>query len=49
MDCIAATGASVGMWCDGKGVGGERYRVGGAVKVEGRVGQLCGDRWEGSR
>jgi hypothetical protein len=32
MDCIAATGASVGMWCDRKGVGGKRYRVVGAVK-----------------
>ncbi len=28
MDCIAATGSSVGMWCDGKGVGGKRYRKG---------------------
>ncbi len=32
MECIAATGAIGGMWCDGKGVGGRGYRVLGTVK-----------------
>jgi hypothetical protein len=37
-DCIAVTGAVMGMWCDGKGGGGKRYRVWGAVK-EGDFGK----------
>jgi hypothetical protein len=32
VDCLAATGAVMGMWCNGEGGGGKRYRVWSAMK-----------------